>query len=486
MVTGQQPGSLPDRLPDRTADGRPVTWLFGGAAELFKSNAREVVISGPAGTGKSLAALSKLHYICDQVPNVRCLIIRKTRESLTESGLVTWEQKVLGPRHPAVADGAQRRFRQNYTYPNGSQVIVGGMDKPSKIMSTEFDLVYVQEAIELNEEDWEALLTRLRNGRLPYQQLLADTNPDTPQHWIKQREAAGKLVLLESRHEDNPRLFDRAQGSWTLDGINYLSTLDQLTGPRLQRLRYGKWVQAEGAVYDCFSRAVHVVDMTLPPLDWPRYLSIDFGFTNAFVCLWGAVDPDSRLWIYRQWIKTKMLVEDHAKVILKEIEGEVRIQRNNLVRARREKEREVGEDAAARWLHENMQAAPGLVRPKAIICDHDAEDRATLQKHLGMGTVPAPKAISPGIQAVQSRLRVQADGKPRLLIGRSSVAERDPAMAAAKLPIGVAEEMEGYVWDTRNGRTRGEEPLGVNDHCLDACRYLIAYLDAPKREVRVW
>lgn len=460
--------------------------IRGGAYALYHCQRREVVLSGPAGTGKSVGALLKLHALCEEVPGLRCLIVRKTRESLTESALVTYEQKVLPPGH-ALHTGQQRRTRQNYTYPNGSQIIVGGMDKPSKIMSTEYDLVYAQEGIELTEEDWEALLTRLRNGKLPYQQILADTNPDTPQHWIKQRAASGKLLLLESRHEDNPRLYDITQRRWTPDGVSYLATLNQLTGPRLQRLRYGRWVQAEGAVYDTFDRSLHIVDVGIPPSDWPRYIAIDFGYINAFVCLWAAVDPDTRLWVYKQLVRTQTLVEDHAKAILHEIAMEEREIKQRIVRGRREKQKELGEEGMARWFLESMEAVPNQVKPRAVICDHDAEDRATLQRHLGMQTTAAHKAISTGIQAVQSRLRVQEDGKPRLLIGRDSVIARDPHMVAASLPIGLAEEIEGYVWDTRNNRKRGEEPLGLNDHAVDCLRYLVAQLDlVPRREAKVW
>jgi phage terminase large subunit len=347
----------------------------------------------------------------------------------------------------------------------------------------------VQEAIELHEEDWEALLTRLRNGRLPYQQILADTNPDTPQHWIRKRHTNGQLTLVDSCHEDNPLLFDASRQLWTPKGLEYLETLERLTGPRYQRLRHGKWVQAEGAVYDEFNRATHVVDFGYPPMDWDRYVAIDFGYTNPFVCLWGAVDHDGRLWIYRQLVKTQALVEDLAKIITKEMEEEKRRLKLQIVKDRDRTRKDAGmtEQEVARWFLQSMESVDARVKPRAIICDHDAEDRATLQRHLNMQTTPAHKLISPGIQAVQSRLRVQPDGRPRLLIGRNSLMGRDPKMESGKLPIGLAEEMEGYVWDVGNGRKRGEEPLKLNDHAADACRYLVAYLDVQvKKKVEVW
>jgi hypothetical protein len=186
------------------------------------------------------------------------------------------------------------------------------MDKPSKIMSTEYDIIYVQEAIELDENDWESLSTRLRNYKVPYQQLIGDTNPDAPRHWIMQRVKKGLLKLFESRHEDNPALFD-PDGSITRMGQEYLSRLDSLTGVRKLRLRFGKWVQAEGAIYTEFDRAIHLIDRFEIPKDWPRYWSIDFGYTNPFVCQFWAQDPDGRLYRYREIYFTQRLVEDHAR-----------------------------------------------------------------------------------------------------------------------------------------------------------------------------
>lgn len=50
-----------------------------GAAHLaWRSRRREVLLSGPAGTGKSFAALHKLHYCAQKYPTMRASIARKT------------------------------------------------------------------------------------------------------------------------------------------------------------------------------------------------------------------------------------------------------------------------------------------------------------------------------------------------------------------------------------------------------------------------
>lgn len=233
---------------------------FGAALTLFYSKAPELVLSGPAGTGKSRACLEKLHLCALKYPGMRGLIIRKTRESLSEAALVTFEDKVLHEYDP-LKEGPRRNFRQVYHYPNKSEIVVGGLDKPGKIMSTEYDMIYVQEATELDLADWLALTTRLRNNVMPYQQLIADCNPDAPTHWLWVRAHAQLITMLHSRHEDNPRLYRR--GEWTQEGRKYLATLDRLgsvnaasgeiEGTEYQRLRLGLWVQATGVIFSVWS-----------------------------------------------------------------------------------------------------------------------------------------------------------------------------------------------------------------------------------------
>jgi PBSX family phage terminase large subunit len=408
---------------------------YGAALSLLHCRATEVLLSGPAGTGKSRACLEKLHLCAEKYPGMRALILRKTRESLSESALVTWETKVLPVGHP-VLEGAQRRLRQAYHYPNGSEVIVCGLDKPQKVMSTEFDMAYIQEAIEVTENDWEMVTTRLRNGVMPYQQLLADTNPDSPHHWLKRRCDRGQTQMVESRHEDNPTLWKR--GVWTPYGADYIAKLDALTGARKPRLRHGKWVQAEGAVYDLWDRNVHLIDWREIPADWRRIRSIDFGYTNPFVCQWWAIDPDTRMYLYREIYRTKRTVAKHAREI-----------------------RDLS-------LGENIEAT---------VSDHDAEDRATLHEE-GIETQAAHKAISPGIQAVQRRLQKAGDEKPRLFVLRMALTERDELLEKAKKPYCTEQEFDAYVWPKdAEGKAVKEVPVDVDNHGMDALRYAVAYVD---------
>ncbi len=427
---------------------------YGETRAVFHRRDREIVLSGPAGTGKSRAALEKLHLLACKYPGCRLLIVRKTRKSLTQTGLVTFEKQVL------VGTGIRLHHEsQEYRYPNGSVVVVGGLDDPTKIMSGDYDVVYVQEASEASLADWEMVMTRLRYGVVPYQQIIGDTNPHAPTHWLKQREVAGKLVMLYSVHQDNPLLYDHEAETWTPRGLEYLATLDALTGVRYKRLRLGLWVAAEGQVYDTWDPALHLLDRFPIPPEWPRYISIDFGYTQPFVAQWWAMDKDGRLYLYRELYHTQRTVEQHARQMADLTVGA----REHIV---------------------------------DVVCDHDAEDAATLRYHLfariGIPTkrpVAAIKAISPGIQAVQARLARAGDGKPRLFILRDSLVEPDADLAARAHPLCTVDEIESYCWPDLDGPTKpvkhGEVPVDAYNHAMDAMRYVVAAVDlAPARHRR--
>jgi phage terminase large subunit len=427
----------------------------GAAAELFRARDPELCIVGAAGTGKSLACLYRMHLVALSNPAFRGLIVRKTAVSLTSTTLVTFKKKVV---KEAIASGLCRWYggsaeqAAGYYYDNGAVINVGGMDKPEKIMSSEYDLVFADEATELTLDDWEAIGTRLRNGGLAWQQQVAAANPGHPTHWLKQRADEGKMRMLTSIHRDNPR-FVNADGTLTPDGTGYMAKLDALTGVRRLRLRDGKWAAAEGLVYEDFDPTAHVVDQAVIKPEWRRTWVIDFGYTNPFCWQDWAEDADGRLYLVREIYATKGLVEDHARTILGIVAP------------------------GGKWIEP---------KPRAIICDHDAEDRATLQRHLGMGTIAAHKTVKDGIQAVQARLRPAGDGKPRLFICANAIVERDPALAEAKKPTCTLEEIVGYIWDAQPGKQPKEAPVKQDDHGMDALRYVVAECDLASRPRVRW
>lgn len=427
----------------------------GACKDLFNVRDPEVLVSGPAGTGKSRACMEKLHVMMLLTPGARGLIARKSATSLSSTALKTWENFVA-KEAIEVGDmkyfGGSAREPASYQYKNGSVVAIGGLDKVSKIMSAEYDVIYIQEATELTENDWESLSTRLRNWKISFQQLLGDCNPQQPDHWLKKRSDRGACTMLVSVHEDNPVLFTR-QGQITERGSAYMAKLDALTGVRYKRLRKGLWVAAEGVIYEEYLAQVHLITTAdLPttedgdnrdplgiPMSWNRYWSIDFGYTHPFVAQFWAEDPDGRLYLYREIYYTKRTVDQHAKKIRSLVTNE-----------------------RGSWIEP---------RPRAIVCDHDAEGRATLEQELGMGTEAAHKSVLEGLDTTQRRFVVQPDGRPRIYFLRDALVEMDPDLEEAGRPTCTVDELPGYVWADKKTK---EEPVKEDDHGADAMRYIVA------------
>lgn len=415
--------------------GARVYFPRGAALELLRCRESEVMLDGPAGTGKSRACLEKINALAEKYSGSRHAIVRKTRASATETALVTLEKHV---KPQCDTQNQQRSVRRSYIYSNGSEIIVAGLDNPIKLMSSEYDSIYVMEATEVTLNDWEFLTTRLRNGVVPYQQLIGDCNPNAPTHWLNQRMNAGLTTRLLSRHIDNPRLY-LPSGEVTSFGKNYLGRLENLTGARKDRLLYGRWAAAEGMVYSGWDDKVNLVDPFVIPNDWRRIRVIDFGYTNPFVCQWWAIDGDGRMYLYREIYFSRRLVEDHAQEIKRLSQGE---------------------------------------EISATICDHDTEDRATLERHLECSTLAAYKAVSPGIQTVEGRIKKANDGQPRLFFVRDALVEVDQSLREAKKPVSTAEELPEYIFPAVNGKTEKEAPVKENDHGMDAMRYAVAYIDS--------
>ncbi len=433
-------------IADKTELRIPAPELRGNNFAIGSNRDIEVCMDGPAGTGKTFAILYKIHLLLLSYPGSKWLVTRRYNVDLAGSAMATYQEAVLNEHEDVYYYGGSKVKPAGYIYPNGSFMAVNGLDRPGRLKSFECDGVYINEATECEVQHLEYARMRLRKGVMPYQQIIMDTNPDAPTHWLNQRMNSGLTTRLESRHEDNPRYYDTKTGTWTEEGFRYIEgILGGLTGVRLARYRYGIWAASEGTVYqDSWDRAHNVIDRFPIPKEWPRYLAIDFGYVHPFVALWAAMDPDGRLYIYRQIYMTKRLVEDHAKDIKK----------------------------YSRWGEKD-----GDPLPREIITDHDAEDRRTLERHLGLMTTAAHKGVSDGIQAVAARLRKQGDGKPRILIFRDSLVETDRDLAEGKQPLCLQDEPESYVWDTRQGMKKGEQPVKENDHGLDALRYLVARFD---------
>lgn len=419
---------------------RPLV-LRGNVKAAQTDRSRELCLVGPAGTSKTVGNLQKLHTDCLTYPGMRVLLLRKFRADLTESVLQTFEEDVLPPGSPLLR-GPKRENRFKYQYPNGAVMVCGGMDLATRLFSAKYDRIYCCELIEFDEADYETLLRCLRSFKSPYRQILADTNPGAPTHWIKLRAESGKLTLLPTYHADNPFYWDELLKDWTPEGREYvLETLSALSGVRRLRLLLGLWAAAEGVIYEEYDAQVHHIPAAQVP--WHeaavarRIWSVDFGYyPDPFVWQNWLIDSSGRMYLLQEIYQTKRLVKDLARDI--------------------------------------VALTAGQRRPDAIVTDHARGERATLEHYLKQATRPAYKDLLPGIQNVQDRLRVQGDGLARLFVMQGATWKPDQVLKKAGRPWSTAGEFESYIWHPKHKR---EVPLDRDNHGMDAMRYAAAEVD---------
>jgi PBSX family phage terminase large subunit len=456
--------SLAKKRRATLTESKAVEPEFRGSANVLQTTQDfEVIIQGPAETGKTFAALWRVDRFLRTYPNSVGIVVRKTRSSLFSTVLRTYSKIIHLRGNDVLPYGGQKP--EWYDYPNGSRLYVDGLDKAEKLLSGEFDIIYFPQCEEGTLADWETLTTRAtgRAGNAPYTMIIGDCNPATQHHWILQRKS---IELLQSFHTDNPRLYD-ALGQLTAAGKRTMAILGKLTGVRFFRLFKGLWTSSEGAIYADYDPQVHLCNWFEPPRDWLRIVGIDFGYRNPFVCQWWCLTPDDILIMYREIYMTGVLVDDHAKHI-QQLEKWYYFDENSSPLR----------DALGRLQHN-----PDREHIHAYIADHDAEDRATLAKN-GIDTIPAFKGVKLGIEAVQLRMRKRGDGKARIVYMRDALVEIDQTLVDDHKPTCTIEEIESYVWaKSTDGKPSKEEPVKKDDHGMDDTRYVVAFVDQIGQEL---
>lgn len=394
---------------------------------------RRYLFDGGARSGKTDLTLVWLVAQAQRFPGARILA---ARWRLDHARTTLWSLSLKKLLPPGCA-GA-RYFEQSLELrlPNGSMIRVAGLDdaeRVDKILGDEYLHIFVNEATQISYATLTKVMTRLsQNIPGAVRKLVLDCNPKGPRHWLHQ---LGVRHLVPSadpaKAEPLPDADAWCRLSWTPYDNPYLPadtirTLEALPGVMRRRMLLGEWCNNEGAVYEGFDPDFNCFD-ELPEHSshWRRIRSIDFGFTNPFCCLWGAVDADGRLWIYRELYERGRRADELAPRILEAEEGSF----------------------------------------TTVADPEDAAGRATLAA-AGIETVPAEKQVVPGVQAVQRRLADAGDGRPRLYIARRCA--------------NLLNEIYDYRWEEpAQGREAKEEPHKENDHAMDAMRYMVMEADRP-------
>lgn len=217
----------------------PLPWQL----PVLRDTSRVILLAGAAGGGKSHVAAEKMHGYLQRYPGATGLIVRKTLTSMTNSTLLFLSEVVIGDTPGVVHRPSDRRFE----YKNGSVLAYGGMFTRKQREAMRgigarggVDIIWMEEATEFDESDYDELLFRLRGKAAPWRQVMLSTNPDGPLHWINVRLIlGGQARVFESRAADNLHNPD-----------DYLNTLDRTSGVERKRLFDGQWAESGTMVYE--------------------------------------------------------------------------------------------------------------------------------------------------------------------------------------------------------------------------------------------
>ncbi|MFB7908124.1 PBSX family phage terminase large subunit [Kitasatospora sp. NPDC056076] len=382
---------------------------------VAQATARINIWSGAIRSGKTIASLLAFLIAISTAPTTGLIVI-------VGRSLQTIERNVLDPLQTIELFGPLAR-QVHHTRGATTAVIlgrtihlIGASDARAegRLRGLTASLAYVDEATLIPEGFWNQLLGRLS---VPGARLFATTNPDGPAHWLKTRFIdRGHELDLRSWHftlDDNPSLAPA-----------YVASLKaEYVGLWYRRFIDGAWVQAEGAIYDMWQPDTMLVDV-LPQMQRLLGVGVDYGTVNAFAALLIGLGIDGRLYV------------------VSEYRHDSRVTRRQLTDAQYSqglRDWLTTQDAHPDWLFVDPSAASFMTQLWA--------DGLT-------NVAKANNEVLDGIRSVGVAL-----GSGRLLVHRSC--------------RGLIDELPGYAWDDSAAAKGQDKPLKINDHSVDALRYVL-------------
>ena len=336
-VLADAPTAVKELVADREVAFNPNQ---GPQTEFLAAPERDVLYGGAAGGGKSYALLADaLRYAHN--PNHRGLLLRRTLGELTE--LIDKSRQLYMKAFP---EAVFKESKSTWIFPSGATILFSYLDRDTDVtryQGQSFNWIAIDEITHYpTPYVWEYLRSRLRTtdqSIIPYMRCTANpggvggwwikkmyidpTKSNTP-FWARDvetnrilrygssnAEKAGKPLFqrrfIPARLTDNPYLM--ASGE-------YEAMLNSLPEVERRRLLEGDWDVTDGAAFAEFDRSRHVVEPFEIPRSWSRIRAADYGYSSPSCVLWGAIDFDGNLWIYRELYGKGFTGEQLAERIL--------------------------------------------------------------------------------------------------------------------------------------------------------------------------
>lgn len=300
---------------------------------------KEVLYGGAAGGGKSYAMLMDLLRYASN-GNHRALLLRRTLAELTE---LIDKSKQIYPR--AFPSAKFRESTKTWIFPSGATALFSYVDQDDDVyryQGMSFSWIGIDELGHYPTPFvWNYLRSRLRTidpsietymratanpggiGGWWIKQMFIDPAPPDEPFWATDIDTGNTLVYGRGHAKEGIPLFARkfiparlTDNPYLMQDGTYEAMLMSLPEVQRRRLLDGDWNVAEGAAFSEFSQKEHVVAPVELPYNWIRIRGCDYGFSSPSCVLWGAVDWDGCIWIYRELYQTKQTAENLADLIL--------------------------------------------------------------------------------------------------------------------------------------------------------------------------
>lgn len=242
-------------------------------------NAAPVIVNvGGVRSSKSYSIAQCINAYALEFPGIAIGICRKVASTLTSSVVRPFIE--VSNTFDTWSDGNFNKSERYYVYDQGdgnpkkSTIQFFGLDDIEKIKSTEFNLIWMEEATGFTYEDFSFLQTRLSAEKpegWERNQIVLSLNPSDARGWIRTKLLPQKDVcLIESTYKDNPFL-----------DADYIRNIEALkdNNPRMYKmLVLNQWGVSEGRVFDKWE----LYDDTTAPKEYDQVIyGLDFGWNHA-------------------------------------------------------------------------------------------------------------------------------------------------------------------------------------------------------------
>jgi len=177
---------------------------------LLTDEHKHLILKGGGGSGKSIFAGFKILDRCKWEAGHRFLVVRKTAKSLRESCFHQLCDQAMEHYAADIEKIPKGKSAEMYIrFRNGSEIIFAGLDDVEKLKSIhDITGIWIEEATEVSEQDFDQLDIRLRGETKYYKQIIVTFNPVSVTHWLKKRffdrkDPKGRVRIHESTYKDN-------------------------------------------------------------------------------------------------------------------------------------------------------------------------------------------------------------------------------------------------------------------------------------------